>query len=54
MLNFITTGAGAVLNVLLNLFFIPIFQVNGAAFATLTSYAVVLSCAHWTPTVLSR
>ena len=41
MLNFITTGAGAVLNVLLNLFFIPIFQVNGAAFATLTSYAVV-------------
>ena len=41
ILNFITTGAGAVLNVLLNLFFIPIFQVNGAAFATLTSYAVV-------------
>ena len=41
MLNLITTGAGAVLNVLLNLFFIPIFQVNGAAFATLTSYAVV-------------
>ncbi len=36
ILNFITTGAGAVLNVLLNLFFIPIFQVNGAAFATLT------------------
>ena len=41
MLNFITTGAGAVLNVVLNLLFIPSMKVNGAALATLISYMVV-------------
>lgn len=41
MLNFITTGIGAVINVVLNFLFIPIFGVNGAAFATFLSYFVV-------------
>ena len=41
MLNFVTTGVGAVINVVLNFFFIPIFGVNGAAFATFLSYLVV-------------
>ena len=41
MLNFITTGTGAVLNVVLNLLFIPSMKVNGAALATLISYMVV-------------
>ena len=34
-------GVGAVINVVLNFFFIPIFGVNGAAFATFLSYLVV-------------
>lgn len=41
MLNFITTGIGAAINVLLNLVMIPIFGVNGAAFATFLSYLIV-------------
>lgn len=41
MLNFITTGTGAIINVLLSLLFIPVLKVNGAALATLISYVVV-------------
>ena len=41
------SGAGAVLNVLLNLFLIPRFGTHGAAFATVVSYTgITMACYH--------
>lgn len=41
VLNFLTTAAGAVTNVVLNLILIPQWGANGAAFATFVSYFTV-------------
>jgi len=41
VMTLMTVVTGAITNVVLNAVLIPIFGVNGAAFATLTSYAVV-------------
>lgn len=43
VLILITTMTGAVINVILNLFLIPHYGVNGAAFATFVSYAAVFA-----------
>lgn len=41
VLTLVTTMAGAILNIILNLILIPFFKVNGAAFATFLSYFTV-------------
>ncbi len=40
-LSLLRTSSGAVLNITLNLFLIPLYGINGAAWATLISYAFV-------------
>ncbi|MEM9273507.1 MAG: flippase, partial [Cyanobacteria bacterium P01_F01_bin.143] len=49
--NFATTGLGALTNIALNLWLIPIYQGVGAAIATIISYAVAayLSCIFYPP-----
>ncbi|ELS03109.1 membrane protein involved in the export of O-antigen and teichoic acid [Xenococcus sp. PCC 7305] len=49
--NFATTSLGALTNVVLNLWLIPLYQGVGAAIATIISYAVAtyLSCIFYTP-----
>ena len=44
--NFATTGLGAITNIVLNLYLIPLYQGVGAAIATIISYAVAgyISC----------
>ena len=50
--SFVSTAAGAMVNVMMNLVLIPRFGPQGAAFATLVSYAVagLISCAFYRPT----
>jgi O-antigen/teichoic acid export membrane protein len=38
--SLITQGSGAIVNVVLNFYFIPLFSIQGAAYATLISYSV--------------
>ena len=49
--NFATTGLGAITNIILNLWLIPLYQGIGAAIATIISYAVAgyLSCIFYPP-----
>jgi len=39
-LSMLRTGIGAIVNIILNLFFIPAYGIIGAAYATLIAYAV--------------
>jgi len=50
--SFVSTAAGAMANVAMNIVLIPRFGPQGAAFATLVSYAVagLISCAFYRPT----
>ena len=49
--NFATTGLGAITNIVLNLWLIPLYQGVGAAIATIISYAVAgyISCIIYPP-----
>lgn len=49
--NFATTGLGAITNIILNLWLIPLYQGIGAAIATIISYAVAgyISCIFYPP-----
>ncbi|MBW4580194.1 MAG: flippase [Tildeniella nuda ZEHNDER 1965/U140] len=51
LISFLTTLLGAIVNVTLNLFLIPIYQEIGAAIATLVAYAIpgYLICLAYTP-----
>lgn len=41
MMNLFTTATGTIINIVMNIWLIPIYGVNGAAFATFISYLVV-------------